>query len=271
MASMIKCVAMAPKVTPIPTNGFFKNNNAAPAAPTTTGIIIETNIMSNWRRVFSETSLPSRYSCSNTLGNKRNPRMKPITLIILKTIMAMAAALNQMYGFCHLLKLMGDFDGSIFMIYSSNMVTEMVIKTSPHPDLGTKYLKMSELFCFVNMMPIKAFFKPSLLMFIFLAIFLSIVVTGYLQNRYVYDNPQFRDSYYPHFYYVWMWLAAPLVIMVMGFHFALGLDQVSFSELAQLLYIFVPNVVYFYLVSCVLAYSVRKMKSPITVTHTKAL
>ena len=115
------------------------------------------------------------------------------------------------------------------------------------------------------------FFKPTRLTIVFLAIFMSIVITGYLQNRYLYDNPQFRDSYYPNLYYVWMWLAAPLIIVGMAFHFGLGLDQVSFSELAGLLYVLVPTVIYFYLVSCIIAFAVRRMKSSVPATNTKAV
>jgi hypothetical protein len=106
-----------------------------------------------------------------------------------------------------------------------------------------------------------AFFKPTRLTIVFLAIFMSIVITGDLQSRYLYDNPQLRDSYYPYLYYVWMWLAAPLIVVGMAFHFGLGLDQISFSELTHLLYIFVPTTTYFYLVSCMMASAVRKMKS----------
>lgn len=117
------------------------------------------------------------------------------------------------------------------------------------------------------MQAIKVFFKPTPWTMVFLGIFMSIVITGYFQNQYLYNNPQMRESYYPHFYYVWMWLAAPLIIVGMAFHFGLGLDQVSFSDLAHLLYIFVPTVLYFYLVSCILDYAVRKMTTLKTVPH----
>lgn len=50
-------------------------------------------------------------------------------MMILKIIMPIAAALNQTYGLCHLFKPTGDFDGSILMVYSSKIVTGMVIGT----------------------------------------------------------------------------------------------------------------------------------------------